>query len=646
MDSIRYKRLYDGCLEGVKQVSANQYMAKCPFHSDKNPSFTFNDTDGLYFCFAGCGGGNAYQFAERMNLPNPHQYINGSNFTEPPKIEPVPDYQFISKFVDDATKDLKPEHIPSCWDLNLAREMGVGYANGKLQFAHHDINGNIIAVHEHRGKVMGVRESKWYMIHKLKDYDINKPIYIAEGEKDAITLLSQGFQVVSNTTGCQSIPKGKDGFYDLSFLKKFKEIYIAYDNDGAGRKGAERLGTEIISKPPYPSVKIIQWDKQHPKGYDVTDAYSIDDEVIGHPFLNACMNARVLEPRFRGFKVKSLKDYMDAQYEEIFPVIRYMLYSNNISILAGETGAGKSMCALQMGCSIASGVPVFGHFEVTKQKVMMIQFENENADIQSRLHKMIPYFTNQTGNDGWMDNFVIPEMQPDDELFADNWKKIEDTLIERNFRDGVLIIDNMYTSTDKEIQNNSEMSALLKEIFRIKKLYGLTMLLVAHPNKGVNIEKDLSVDQIQGGKVLTNSVSNVMQMHTSSTSVDLRVMKITKAGRTEHNDLHNIPFKLRWDESTCTFTKGAIIKNIAVHFEAVSEKWELKLLKEVYGCEEMQMLPHFNREQFRDKIPEEYSSDEKSITRLFVRLQQWGFMKKVGHNQYQFVKDELDEIMS
>ena len=48
-------------------------------------------------------------------------------------------------------------------------------------------------------------------------------------------------------------------------------------------------------------------------------------------------------------------------------------------------------------------------------------------------------------------------------------------MIERNFRDGVLILDNMYTSTDKEIQNNSEMSALLKEIFRIKKLYGLTL---------------------------------------------------------------------------------------------------------------------------------------------------------------------------
>ena len=646
MDSIRYKRLYNGYLDGVKQVSANQYKAKCPFHSDKNPSFTFNDTDGLYFCFAGCGGGNAYQFAERVGEPDPAQYINGSNFTAPPKIEPVPDFHNMSGLVDTMTNELKPEHIPNCWDMDVAKDMDVGYSNSNFHFTHHDINGNLIAVHEHRGKVIGIKQSKWYMIHKVKGYDTNKPIYIAEGEKDAVTLFSQGKQVVSNTTGCQSIPKGKDGFYDLSFLKKFKEIYIAYDNDDAGRKGAERLGTEIISKPPYPSVKIIQWDKSLPTGYDVTDAYSIDDEVIGHPFLNACMDARVLEPRFKGFKVVSLTDFMDTEYKEIFPVIRYMLYSDNISILAGETGAGKSMCALQMGCSIASGTPVFGEFEVTKQKVMMIQFENENADMKSRLQKMIPYFINRTGSKDWMNDFDLLQVQADDELFSDNWKKIEDTLIERNFRDGVLIVDNMYTSTDKEIQNNSEMSALLKEIFRIKKLYGLTMLLIAHPNKGVNIEKDLSVDQIQGGKTLTNSVSNVMQLHTSSTSVDLRIMKITKAGRTEHNDLHNIPFKLKWDDSTCTFERGAIIKDITHHFEAVTERWELKLLKEVYGWEEMQMLPHFNREQFRDKIPEEYSSDEKSITRLFVRLQQWGYMKKVGHNQYQFVKDELDEIMS
>ena len=399
MDSIRYKGLYGGCLEGVKQTRANQYMAKCPFHSDKNPSFTFNDTDGLYFCFAGCGGGNAYQFAERMNLPNPHQYINGSNFTEPPKIEPVPDYQFISKFVDDATKDLKPEHIPSCWDLNLAREMGVGYANGKLQFAHHDINGNIIAVHEHRGKVMGVRESKWYMIHKLKDYDINKPIYIAEGEKDAITLLSQGFQVVSNTTGCQSIPKGKDGFYDLSFLKPFKEIYIAYDNDDAGRKGAQRLGTEIISKAPYPSVKIIQWNKQHPKGYDVTDAYSIDDEVKGHPFLNACMDAKEIKlPKveYPSFEVFTDVEAESTPLKESVQLIEHILIKDSFQVFGGTAGCNKTMFWMQVGMALANDEDEVMGFKINKKglKVAYIDTECGSAEVKRRFKKMKLNFTN------------------------------------------------------------------------------------------------------------------------------------------------------------------------------------------------------------------------------------------------------------
>ena len=221
MDSIHFKRLYNGHLEGVKQIGDDQYMALCPFHSDKTPSFTFNETDGVSHCFAGCGGWNAYQFAEKVGEPNPRKFINGSNFKEPPKIVPVPNYPSVKGLVDTIKGGLKPEHILNCWDESVVRDMDVGYLKGKYHFTHQDINGKLIAVHEHRGQVIGIKKSKWYMIHKVKDYDTNKPIYIAEGEKDAITLLSQGLQVVSNTTGCNSIPKGEDGFYDLSFLKKF-----------------------------------------------------------------------------------------------------------------------------------------------------------------------------------------------------------------------------------------------------------------------------------------------------------------------------------------------------------------------------------------------------------------------------------------
>jgi len=44
-------------LEGVKQTSSNQYMARCPAHDDHNPSLSVAVKDGriLIHCFAGCG---------------------------------------------------------------------------------------------------------------------------------------------------------------------------------------------------------------------------------------------------------------------------------------------------------------------------------------------------------------------------------------------------------------------------------------------------------------------------------------------------------------------------------------------------------------------------------------------------------------
>ena len=168
-----YHQLYSTYVKKLRIVNSSdqQYVGICPFHNDVKPSFSVNMDTGLCHCFAGCFDGNAYQFAIKVGEPDPVQYINGVTFKKPPKTEPKPE---LLKIIQPMTDYLlnHPEYMPSCWDAKVVKDMNVGYGNGEVQFAHHDINGNIIAIHEHRGRVMGVKESKWYMIHKVKDFDI------------------------------------------------------------------------------------------------------------------------------------------------------------------------------------------------------------------------------------------------------------------------------------------------------------------------------------------------------------------------------------------------------------------------------------------------------------------------------------------
>ena len=60
----------------LKKRGAN-YLARCPFHSEKTPSFTVHPGKGLFKCF-GCGaGGSVFDFIMR---------IDGCSFPEAVKI--------------------------------------------------------------------------------------------------------------------------------------------------------------------------------------------------------------------------------------------------------------------------------------------------------------------------------------------------------------------------------------------------------------------------------------------------------------------------------------------------------------------------------------------------------------------------------
>lgn len=78
----------------LKKKGAN-WMACCPFHQEKTPSFSVNPAKGFYKCF-GCGkGGNAFTFLmemEGLNFPEAVQRVAEMNGVPLP--EPIDDGQY------------------------------------------------------------------------------------------------------------------------------------------------------------------------------------------------------------------------------------------------------------------------------------------------------------------------------------------------------------------------------------------------------------------------------------------------------------------------------------------------------------------------------------------------------------------------
>ncbi|OPY85703.1 MAG: Replicative DNA helicase [Syntrophorhabdus sp. PtaU1.Bin153] len=87
------------------------------------------------------------------------------------------------------------------------------------------------------------RDGESILFHRdcLKTLKDDDPVIIAEGETDCLTLFSAGFHsVVATSIGAGGI---KPEWIDE--LERFSTIYIAYDSDDAGRKGAKELAMRL-----------------------------------------------------------------------------------------------------------------------------------------------------------------------------------------------------------------------------------------------------------------------------------------------------------------------------------------------------------------------------------------------------------------
>jgi len=87
-------------------------------------------------------------------------------------------------------------------------------------------------------------------------------IIICEGEFDRLVLESRGFAAVTSTGGAPTFrPEWAEAFREIP------QVYVCFDNDTAGREGAERVARLI------PQARIVRLPEEVGEGGDVTDFF-------------------------------------------------------------------------------------------------------------------------------------------------------------------------------------------------------------------------------------------------------------------------------------------------------------------------------------------------------------------------------------
>lgn len=225
-------------------------------------------------------------------------------------------------------------------------------------------------------------------------------------------------------------------------------------------------------------------------------------------------------------------------------------FEGELCILFADTGKGKSILAVQIGNSISKGVSI-GNFtlETSKQKVLYFDFELSDKQFEARYStRSGDYFTNHYAFD---ENFKRGEINQ--ESFApDGFLDFEEYLFYsleiEIVRTGakVLIVDNI-TYLKNATETAKDAMPLMKGLIRLKKKYYLSILALAHTPKR-DLSRPLTVNDLQGSKMLSNFADSIFAIGESAKDKNLRYLKQIKARNTE--EIYHAEYV-----ATCQITK-------------------------------------------------------------------------------------------
>lgn len=259
----------------------HHYIACCPFHQEKTPSFTVTPDKGIYKCFGSCGeSGDVISFVEK---------IENKSFADAVRI--VADYAGVPVRNEDGTRTapLKPGDIAG-FHPEARRMVDTAPAPPQIKaklvatYPYTDANGDLVYEvlryepgrngkkkdflqrRPFRGAWAWALNAGWYeqsergdwrptkapqdgavelgetqrVLWKLHELVTAEEVAITEGERDAETMSRLGFVATTNSGGSK-----QPWLPEYSEALRGKRVIIFPDNDAAGEAHGRKIETAL-----------------------------------------------------------------------------------------------------------------------------------------------------------------------------------------------------------------------------------------------------------------------------------------------------------------------------------------------------------------------------------------------------------------
>ena len=205
------------------------------------------------------------------------------------------------------------------------------------------------------------------------------------------------------------------------------------------------------------------------------------------------------------------------------------IYKGEVTFLVGDTGVGKSILAVNIAIALAKGDRVFTDFVNDGGSLNTLYYDLELGDRQ---------FQNRFPEAVYPDNLHRGIYNPDCIGCDLDLSQIEKDIQEVAAQ--VVIIDNLSALTLSSGVDAEIAIKFMNELIKIKKKYGITILVLAHtPKLPVNVP--LRSDHMAGSKSLANFADNIFFIQKSSLGQDIRYIKLVKCRNGENkNPVHTI----------------------------------------------------------------------------------------------------------